>query len=277
MTTPDETSATEPNPPWFLDKNDFRHAYHTRSKFTYTSTPVKRDENSHRNKVPTHCGRTMECDMQHLPQYPLRTTSGIIESYCRHHIDYASHLIGRNATQEEAQVLAEHCERAMSFKFKAMLGSIPIGYCVNTVTHLFSHRHGFAKNNLVSGELLLTAARKASRNAMAKACSGLGWYAVVGWLLGDLISCYRLASAERQDTRLSVLRACAPRDVRHMAWVATDLGVYSEKPNTNSKYPDAKYPWRGKTVWTLRAPSLQATSGLISLHRNGIRAGEPSP
>ena len=67
--------------------------------------------------------------MQHLPEYTLPiphrlflpfTRTEVARRY-RQHIDHASHLLGRNATQEEAEALTEHCQNVVLTKPRAIM------------------------------------------------------------------------------------------------------------------------------------------------------------
>ena len=172
--------------------------------------------------------------MRHLPTYhlqaPLRLfkfpfyytyppyTQASVVKRVRHHIDYASHLLGRNVTPEEGEVLASLCEQAIGLKPLAMFYTTVIGQNLMFVTR-----------------------RMVGRQPPVRTSSSLVLFATLGWIWGDLFSFRALRAAEYANPTLSSLRACDMKDTMFMAWEATslwkgrtavgpdDLGVYGWK------------------------------------------------
>ena len=80
------------------------------------------------------------CDLKHLPFYPLAVPASVpylwpytpqfVASRCTRHIDYASHILGRNATETEAVALTRHCSLAASIQSTGLcLGFISGAAC----------------------------------------------------------------------------------------------------------------------------------------------------
>ena len=190
--------------------------------------------------MPSTLGRTKECNMHHLPPYNIRCPgflydlgapnifyfpygkNGMVKRV-RHHIDYASHLLGRNATQEEGQALAEYVEQAVVFKPASMLFGMFFGPSVRrgvaqSICNLrtFGRAQRYAQINAVGyNEPLRAVARTTFLTRLR--------YATLGWALGDLISFWAVKTRERRDPRLMSLRSCDPKDTMWMAWDATSL------------------------------------------------------
>ena len=200
-------------------------------------SPRREDPHTPRNS-PIKLSRTKECNMHHLPEYTLQLRSGWYQfpfteksklKRCRHHIDHASHLMGRNATQDEAQALAEHCELATQYKPITIAAGIILGVHVNEGkehrTMLGQYKRFLEKDLKQLADLPLRDAMRlvniAGQNAPPPR-PGLIAYAALGWLVGDKLSTMYLGR-ERQDPRLSSLRACDPRDLAIMSWDATSL------------------------------------------------------
>ena len=133
--------------------------------------------------------------------------------------------MGRNATQE-AQTLAEHCERTLRFKPLAIMNGTIAGHYLSRGLERWPTLARFiasARNNVNIDRSLHAAATTAGQKAVGKTRPGFVMHATLGWCVGDVISELGLASRERQDEKLISLRACHPRDTVNMTWDATSL------------------------------------------------------